>query len=112
MLMACSASYRLESPDVQNVYSFVSREDEDLLTMCLKFPDRLGCFLSARRSSPGWPKVAEQPAVIGIAGRLGMAPSLVGLAWLLQHERKISLFQEQRWRSLGGEPCQRTGRTR
>jgi pyridoxine 4-dehydrogenase len=34
---------------------------------------------------PGFPKVADHPAVLDIAGDLGVSPSQVGLAWLLAH---------------------------
>ena len=41
---------------------------------------------------PKWPKVTEQQAVIAVAGRLGVTPSQVGLAWLLQHKPNILLI--------------------
>ena len=77
---------------VQNAYSLVSRECEDLLTMCLDRQIAWVPFFPLGGAFPGWPKVTEQPAVIDVAGRLGVTPSQVGLAWLLQHKPNILLI--------------------
>ncbi len=77
---------------VQNAYSLVSRECEDLLTMCVANRIAWVPFFPLGGAFPGWPKVTEQPAVIGIAERLGVTPSQVGLAWLLQHKPNILLI--------------------
>ena len=77
---------------IQNAYSLVSREDEDLLTMCLEHRIAWVPFFPLGGAFPGWPKVTEQSAVIGVAGRLGVTPSQVGLAWLWQHKPNILLI--------------------
>ncbi len=41
---------------------------------------------------PGLPKVTAQPKVIKIAGQLGIPPSQLGLAWLLDHSKNTLLI--------------------
>lgn len=41
---------------------------------------------------PGLPKVTDQPKVIEIAKRIGVTPSQLGLAWLLQHRPNTLLI--------------------
>ena len=52
--------------------------------------------LSARdghgQFDPGIPKVTEEPVVQRIATQLGVTPSQVGLAWLLQHSPNALLI--------------------
>lgn len=77
---------------VQNAYSLVSREYEDLLGLCLEYQIAWVPFFPLGGAFPRWPKVTEQQAVIAVAGRLGVTPSQVGLAWLLQHKPNILLI--------------------
>ncbi len=77
---------------VQNAYSLVSREYEDLLTLCLEYQIAWVPFFPLGGAFPRWPKVTEQHTVIAVAGRLGVTPSQVGLAWLLQHKPNILLI--------------------
>jgi aryl-alcohol dehydrogenase-like predicted oxidoreductase len=71
---------------VQNAYSLVSRDDEDVLRLCadeeiawMPFcPLGGGAVLKL-------PKVTDEPAVIAAADSLGCTPAQVGLAWLLHH---------------------------
>lgn len=77
---------------VQNAYSLVSRECEDLLSVCLNHKIAWVPFFPLGGAFPGWPKVTEQPSVIAIAQRLGVTPSQVGLAWLLRHKPNILLI--------------------
>lgn len=41
---------------------------------------------------PGLPKVSDQPKVIDISKELGITPSQLGLAWLLQHSPNTLLI--------------------
>ncbi len=77
---------------VQNAYSLVSREYEDLLLLCLEYQIAWVPFFPLGGAFPKWPKVTEQHAVIAVARRLGVTPSQVGLAWLLQHKPNILLI--------------------
>jgi pyridoxine 4-dehydrogenase len=70
---------------VQNAYSLVSREYEDVLTFCLANNIAWIPFFPLGGAAPGWPKVAEQRTVIDIAARMNVTPMQVGLAWLLRH---------------------------
>lgn len=77
---------------VQNAYSLVSRDDEDLLIFCHEHHIAWVPFFPLGGAFPGWPKVTERPEVNDIAQRLGATPSQVGLAWLLQHKPNILLI--------------------
>lgn len=75
---------------VQNAYSLLSRQYENILNVCVQhgvawvpFFPLGGAYL------PEWPKVAEHPKVISIAERMGITASQVGLAWLLAHKPNI-----------------------
>ena len=70
---------------VQNAYSLVSRQFEDMLATCLAHGIAWVPFFPLGGTFPGWPKVTEHPTVVTIATRLGITPSQVGLAWLLRH---------------------------
>ncbi|MFD7730579.1 aldo/keto reductase [Kitasatospora phosalacinea] len=70
---------------VQNAYSLVSREDEDVLRLCLAEDVAWVPYFPLGGAYPGIPKVAEEPAVLDAARRLGVSPAQVGLAWLLHH---------------------------
>jgi pyridoxine 4-dehydrogenase len=78
---------------VQNAYSLVSRDDEDMLQLCaaegiawVPFFPLGGNFF------PGMPKVTEEAAVHAVAESLGVTPSQVGLAWLLHHAPNVLLI--------------------
>ena len=77
---------------VQNAYSLVSRETEDMLSVCLEHGVAWVPFFPLGGAAPGWPKVTEQPKVNGIAKQLGITPSQLGLAWLLHHRPNILLI--------------------
>jgi aryl-alcohol dehydrogenase-like predicted oxidoreductase len=78
---------------VQNAYSLLSREDEDMLRLCGArniawipfFPLGGACF-------PDVPKVTEEPVVRRVAVSRGVTPSQVGLAWLLHHAPHVLLI--------------------
>ena len=77
---------------VQNAYSLVDRECEDLLTLCLHNHIAWVPFFPLGGAMPGLPKVTEQLKVIDIAGQLGITPSQLGLAWLLDHSTNTLLI--------------------
>jgi len=70
---------------VQNAYSLVSREFEDMVAFCLVNGIAWVPFFPLGGAAPGWPKVTDQPKVVDIAARMNVTPSQVGLAWLLRH---------------------------
>ena len=70
---------------VQNAYSLVSRQHEDVLRFCLANGIARVPSFPLDGAAPGWPKVTEQPKVIDIAARMRITPTQVGLAWLLRH---------------------------
>ena len=78
---------------VQNAYSLLSRRHEDMLDLCVQHGIAWAPFFPLGGVYfPEWPKVAEHPTVIGVAERMGITASQVGLAWLLTHERNILLI--------------------
>jgi pyridoxine 4-dehydrogenase len=77
---------------VQNAYSLVSRECEDLISVCLDHGIAWVPFFPLGGAAPGWPKVTDQPKVIDIAKQLDITPSQVGLAWLLRHSANTLLI--------------------
>ncbi|GGY11077.1 aldo/keto reductase [Streptomyces minutiscleroticus] len=70
---------------VQNAYSLVSRDDEEMLRLCVEERIAWVPFFPLGGAFPGVPKVAEEPAVVAAARSLGRTPAQVGLAWLLHH---------------------------
>ncbi len=77
---------------VQNAYSLVSRQFEDMLTLCHEHHIAWVPFFPLGGAYPGWPKVTEQPRAIEIATRLEIKPSQLGLAWLLAHAPNVLLI--------------------
>lgn len=77
---------------VQNAYSLVSRDDEDMLQICAAEGIAWVPFFPLGGAFPGLPKVTEEPVVHAVAGSLGVAPSQVGLAWLLHHAPNVLLI--------------------
>ncbi|WP_371650718.1 aldo/keto reductase [Streptomyces mirabilis] len=77
---------------VQNAYSLVSRDDEDMLQLCAAEGIAWVPFFPLGGAFPGLPKVTEEPVVHAVAGSLGVAPSQVGLAWLLHHAPNVLLI--------------------
>lgn len=70
---------------VQNAYSLVSRQCEDVLQFCLANNIAWVPFFPLGGAAPGWPKVTDQSKVIDVAARMNITPMQVGLAWLLRH---------------------------
>ncbi len=77
---------------VQNAYSLVTRDDEDLLRLCVTEGIAWVPFFPLGGAFPGVPKVTDEPAVVAAAGTLGLTPSQIGLAWLLQHAPNVLLI--------------------
>lgn len=70
---------------VQNAYSALDRSQEDTLRLCATEGVAWVPYFPLGSSFPGFPKVADHPVVVEIAGRLGVTGAQVGLAWLLAH---------------------------
>ncbi|MFD7811684.1 aldo/keto reductase [Streptomyces sp. NPDC059785] len=70
---------------VQNAYSLVARDDEDLLDLCRAEGIAWVPYFPLGGAFPGLPKVTDEPAVLAAAGFLGRTPAQIGLAWLLHH---------------------------
>ncbi|OPF81028.1 aldo/keto reductase [Streptomyces antioxidans] len=77
---------------VQNAYSLASREDEDMLDLCVAEGIAWVPFFPLGGAFPGLPKATEEPAVQSVAESLGVTPSQVGLAWLLHHAPNVLLI--------------------
>ena len=74
---------------VQNAYSVVDRECDDLLALCEAEGVAWVPFFPLGGAFPGLPKVTQQPAVLEAAARLDVTPSQIGLAWLLQRSPSV-----------------------
>ncbi|EFG76377.1 oxidoreductase, aldo/keto reductase family protein [Mycobacterium parascrofulaceum ATCC BAA-614] len=70
---------------VQNAYSLLDRSQEETLRVCAAEGIAWVPYFPLGSSFPGFPKVADHPAVAEIAGDLGVTGAQVGLAWLLGH---------------------------
>ncbi|WP_330113801.1 aldo/keto reductase [Streptomyces sp. MUM 178J] len=77
---------------VQNAYSLVSRDDEDMLQLCASEGIAWVPFFPLGGAIPGLPKVTDEPAVLAAAESLGLTPSQIGLAWLLHHAPNVLLI--------------------
>ena len=77
---------------VQNAYSVVSRDDEDMLTLCTAEGIAWVPYFPLGGAFPAMPKVADEPAVHTVAEALGVTPAQVGLAWLLHHAPNVLLI--------------------
>ncbi len=77
---------------VQNAYSLVSRDDEDLLRLCAAEGIAWVPFFPLGGTFPGLPKATGEPAVRAVAAALGVTPAQVGLAWLLHHAPNVLLI--------------------
>ncbi|WP_372341322.1 aldo/keto reductase [Streptomyces sp. CC224E] len=77
---------------VQNAYSLVARDDEELLRLCLAEGIAWVPFFPLGSAFPGMPKVTDEPAVIAAADSAGATPAQAGLAWLLHHAPNVLLI--------------------
>ncbi|MFG3104487.1 aldo/keto reductase [Streptomyces sp. NPDC048182] len=77
---------------VQNAYSLVARDDEEMLRLCLAKSIAWVPYFPLGGAFPGLAKVTEEPAVQDAARALDVTPAQVGLAWLLHHAPNILLI--------------------
>ncbi|WP_328498819.1 aldo/keto reductase [Streptomyces sp. NBC_00414] len=70
---------------VQNAYSLVARDDEDMLRLCLAEDVAWVPYFPLGGAYAGLPKVTDEPAVVTAAQALGVSAAQIGLAWLLHH---------------------------
>jgi aryl-alcohol dehydrogenase-like predicted oxidoreductase len=70
---------------VQNAYSLLDRSQEEMVDFCAAGGIAWVPYFPLGSAFPGFPKVADDPVVVDIAGEIGATPSQVGLAWLLAH---------------------------
>ena len=77
---------------VQNSYSLVARDAEELLELCRAEGIAWVPFFPLGGAFPGMPKVTDEPAVREAAVRLGVTPAQVGLAWLLHQAPNVHLI--------------------
>lgn len=77
---------------VQNAYSLVARDDEDMLELCLAENISWVPYFPLGSAFADMPKVTDEPAVVAAARSLDSAPSQIGLAWLLQHAPNVLLI--------------------
>lgn len=77
---------------VQNAYSLVARDDEDMLELCAAEEIAWVPYFPLGSAFPGLPKVTDEPAVQDAARSLGATPSQIGLAWLLHHAPNVLLI--------------------
>ncbi|WP_405666628.1 aldo/keto reductase [Streptomyces sp. NBC_01166] len=77
---------------VQNAYSLLTRDDEDMLRLCLAEGIAWVPFFPLGSAFDGLPKVSDEPAVIAAARDLEVTPAQVGLAWLLGHAPNLLLI--------------------
>jgi pyridoxine 4-dehydrogenase len=77
---------------VQNAYSLVAHDDEDVLKLCLAEDIAWVPFFPLGGAFPGMPKLTDEPAVRDAAAKLGVTTSQAGLAWLLHHAPNVLLI--------------------
>ncbi len=77
---------------VQNAYSLVGRDDEDMVGLCVAEDIAWVPFFPLGGAFPGLPKVTDEPAVQAAARDLGRTPAQIGLAWLLHHAPNVHLI--------------------
>ena len=77
---------------VQNAYSLVARDDEDMLQLCAAEGIAWVPFFPLGSAFSGLPQVTDEPAVVAAAQSLGATPAQVGLAWLLHHAANALLI--------------------
>jgi pyridoxine 4-dehydrogenase len=77
---------------VQNAYSLVARDDEDMLELCAAEGIAWVPYFPLGGAYASMPKVTDEPAVRAAAQAMGASPSQVGLAWLLRHAPNVLLI--------------------
>ncbi len=77
---------------VQNAFSLVDQRDAVTLDRCTAAAIAYVPYFPLGSAFPNMPKVVDQPAVQSVARRHGVAPSQVGLAWLLARADNVLLI--------------------
>lgn len=77
---------------VQNAYSLLDRSYEEMVDVCNAEGIAWVPYFPLGSAFPGFPKVADNPVVVEIAGELGVTGAQVGLAWLLAHSPNTLLI--------------------
>ncbi|PFG31695.1 aldo/keto reductase [Paramicrobacterium agarici] len=77
---------------VQNWYSLIARDHEDMLELCSAENVAWVPFFPLGSAFPQHAKVTDEPRVRAVADKLGTSPALVGLAWLLRHSPNTLLI--------------------
>lgn len=77
---------------VQNNHSLVSREAEDLLTLCEAQGIAWVPYFPLGGAFPGLPKVSEDPVVLAATEALEVSTAQIGLAWLLRRSPNTLLI--------------------
>ncbi|MGW6525847.1 aldo/keto reductase [Streptomyces sp. NPDC054962] len=77
---------------VQNAYSLVSCDDEDMLELCVAEGIAWVPYFPLGGAFPGLPKATDEPAVHAAAKSLGVTATQIGLAWLLHHAPNVLLI--------------------
>ncbi|MEV6791094.1 aldo/keto reductase [Streptomyces sp. NPDC051320] len=77
---------------VQNAYSLVTRDDEDMLALCVAEGIAWVPYFPLGSAFAGMPKVTDEPAVRAAGQALGSTPPQIGLAWLLRHAPNVLLI--------------------
>ncbi len=77
---------------VQNAYSLLDRSQEAMLDVCKAEDIAWVPYFPLGSAFPGFPKVADNPVVLDVAGELDVLPAQVGLAWLLAHAPNVLLI--------------------
>jgi pyridoxine 4-dehydrogenase len=78
---------------VQNSYSILHRDDEEILELCREHQIAFVPYFPLGSAFTGGPAVlASEPAIAQVAARHGATPSQVALAWLLARYERMLLI--------------------
>jgi pyridoxine 4-dehydrogenase len=78
---------------VQNAFSIVHRDAQDVLSLCAERGIAFVPFFPLGSAFTGGPgAIAADPHVSGVAAKHGVSTSQVALAWLLHHDRHVLLI--------------------
>jgi len=78
---------------VQNRYSVLDRESDDVLEVCRERGLAFVPFFPLGSAFTGGPqRLAEEPAIAAVASRHGATPAQIALAWLLHRDERILLI--------------------
>jgi len=77
---------------VQNAYSLLTRDDEDMLALCAAEGIAWVPYFPLGSAFPGMPKVTDASAVRAAAQSMRVSPAQIGLAWLLRHAPNVLLI--------------------